>query len=142
MIVATFSIRFARSAKRSAESVSSALSIAGEALHSITVTELPPSESCSSRVSFESRSVAARAKVVNRKSVSTVRKEGAGRLEGGGQRSGFQRLSSSMEKCTGHVAALLLSEGRDHVPERREGDVDARAFLEPLARRARPLLPL
>ena len=84
MIVATFSIRFARSAKRSAESVSSALSIAGEALHSITVTELPPSESCSSRVSFESRSVAARAKVVNRKSVSTVRKEGAGRLEGGG----------------------------------------------------------
>ena len=54
LIVATFSIFLARSAKRSADSVSSALMVAGDALHSITVTEFPPSESCNSRVSFES----------------------------------------------------------------------------------------
>eukprot|EP00961_Rhodomonas_salina_P104982 1413713-Rhodomonas_salina.1 len=54
-MVATFWIFFARSAKRSADSVSSTLTAAGEALHNITVTEFPPNESCSSRVSFESR---------------------------------------------------------------------------------------
>ena len=54
-MAAWFSIFLVRAANWSAEVVSSALSCAGDALHSITVTELPPSEFCSSRVSFESR---------------------------------------------------------------------------------------
>ena len=53
--VARVRTRIARDAKRSVASVSSSARAAGESVTMKHVRQLPPSESCSSRVSFESR---------------------------------------------------------------------------------------